>query len=66
MNVICTAVVDDKRQVKNLCDCVGILGVKAVVDGSTVFAEYEGSRNTAEKLVELFKQFDVHGTVTFE
>lgn len=63
MNVICTAVVEDERQRLNLCECVSILGIRPVVSGDTVCAEFTGAQSTADKLIELFSQFDVHGTV---
>ena len=55
------AVVKDERQRKNLCDCVGILGAKAEVNENTVCVDYEGSEETAEKLMELFKQCRFNG-----
>ena len=61
MRVICTAVVEDDRLKANLCECVGILGGKPNISGNTVCIEYEGSDSTAEKFVELFSQYPVHG-----
>lgn len=55
------AVVNDERQQKNLCDCVGILGAKAEVNGDVVYVDYEGATQTAEKLMELFKQYTFNG-----
>lgn len=62
MNVICTAIVNDKRKAENLCDCVKKLGITPVVSGETVCAEYVGNKAIGTELVELFKQYDVHGT----
>ncbi len=64
MHIICTAIVEDERQRKNLCDCVGILGEKPCVSGNTVCVEYEGAISTIAKLIELFEQYPVHGIST--
>lgn len=55
------AVVGDERQRKNLCDCVGILGAKAETNDDTVYVDFEGPKETAEKLMELFKQYRFNG-----
>lgn len=60
MHIICTAVIEDDRQRKNLCQCVGILGGNPCQSGNTVCIEYDGSVITAEKYIELFAQYATH------
>lgn len=58
MRIICTAIVENPQQRKNLCQCVGILGGVPNVAGDTVCVEYEGI-NT-EKFIELFEHYVRH------
>lgn len=64
MRVICTALVENEMQKSNLCDCVEILGGKPTISGDTVTVEYEGPTDIANKFVELFEQYVVHGIIT--
>ena len=64
MRVICTANVKDDRQKANLCECIGILGGKPIVEGDTIGVEYEGPNATVEKFVELFCHYPIYGICT--
>lgn len=64
MRIICSAVVEEDLQRKNLCECVKILGGKPDVSGNTVCVEYEGSTTAIAKFIELFDQFPFHGITT--
>ena len=60
MHIICTAIVDDYLNIKNLCDRTKILGCKPCVSGNTVCVEFTGPRTTAEKIIDLFENYTVH------
>lgn len=64
MQMICVAVVDSDKQRANLCECVRIIGGVPKVDGKTVYVEYSGPEDTADKYKELFSQFPVNGITT--
>lgn len=61
MDIICTAVLDNNKQIQNLCECIEILGGMPCVSGNTVCVEYHGIKAKAEKFIELFEQYARHG-----
>lgn len=61
MKVFCTVVIEEPQQRDNLCRCLDIIGVEPDVKGNTIYAEYEGERETAQKLMDLFQQYPFHG-----
>lgn len=64
MRVICSAVVEEDLQRKNLCECVKILGGQPEISGNTVSVEYEGPARSVSKFAGLFEQFPFHGVTT--
>ena len=61
MDILCTTSLDNNEQVKNLCECIEILGGRPCVSGCTVCVEYHGEKDTAEKFIKLFEQYARHG-----
>lgn len=61
MRLTCTAIVNDTRQIDNLCQCIEIVGAEFSVKGNTVYADFTGDKETGEKLMKLFEQYPVHG-----
>ena len=66
MLVTCTASLDNKLRVENLCQCINILGGKPCVDGYEVKVTYDGNDATAEKFIELFSHYPTHGIFIIE
>ena len=60
MHVICTAVVEDKRQIENLRDCIMILGGTPHIAGTSVCVEFAGDMATTNKFIELFSHYVEH------
>ena len=46
MDILCTTSLDNNEQVKNLCECIEILGGRPCVSGCTVCVEYHGEKDT--------------------
>ena len=61
MRLTCTAIVDDPRQIDNLCECIDIIGAEYSVKGNAVYADFIGDKKTGDKLIELFDQYPIHG-----
>ncbi len=61
MHILCTAVIENEQQRKNLCDCIKILGGVPDVSFDTVSVDFSGARDTADKFAELFAQYPHHG-----
>ena len=66
MLISCTAILDNDLQIENLCQCIKILGGKPCVEGCAVNLVYEGNNKTAEKFIDLFEQYPVHGVSAIE
>ena len=66
MLLTCHARLYDDSQIENLCQCVKILGGKPCVKGNDVSVTYDGSNITADKFVELFENYPVHGVSIIE
>ena len=60
-SIICTAILDNDLQIKNLCECIKILGGKPSVSGNMVCVDFCGSKAKADKFIELFEQYTRHG-----
>lgn len=57
----CNAVIENKAQRDNLCDCIRILGGVPEVNKDTVSIDYDGPQTTRDKFIELFEQYPRHG-----
>ena len=64
MKIFCTAIVPEPQQMDNLSQCVEIIGAVPDVRGDTIYVDYQGEREVAMKLMELFQQYPVHGIST--
>lgn len=60
-SIICTATLQDRRQIDNLSLCVEILGGKPCIEGSRVSVEYEGDEEKVDQFAKLFEQYSRHG-----
>lgn len=61
VKLYCTANVEDLKQRDNLVKCINTLGLIPEFVASTVFVNYEGDEETAEKLLGVFQQYPFHG-----
>lgn len=66
MLISCTAILENDMQMENLCQCIKILGGSPCVDGCEVTLAYEGSKKTADRFIDLFEQYPLHGISTIE
>ena len=61
MKVFCTAIISEPQQMENLCQCVKIIGAVPDVKGNTIYVDFEGERETGQKLIDLFQHYPLHG-----
>lgn len=61
MKIICHAIVGDPKKIEKLCQSSEKLGAEAEYRCGSVYAEYNGKKKVARKLMELFKQYPYHG-----
>ena len=61
MRIICTAIVEEPLQRKNLVHCIEILGEKPTEHGNSVSLEYKGDDlNQVKRITLLFEQYTFH------
>lgn len=58
--VTCTAVVDNKLQRENLCECIRIIGVEPNVNKNTIKVKIPRDSDEATKLIALFEHYWRH------
>lgn len=64
MYVFCTATLDNKAQIDNLCECIKIVGGVPNVCLGDVNVEFEGTEEKCELLMQLFEHYTRHGIYT--
>ena len=61
MKIRCSAVVENDMQLKNLCQCVRMLGGRPIkTSDDTVSVEYEGIKERVDKFASLFENYFHH------
>ena len=61
MRVYCVAPIEDKKQARNLKDCIKILGGEPIEENGVIKTSYEGDQESCQRFIDLFKHFHNHG-----